>query len=171
MTGPWRKRKQGSPALRCFLVKQLQAATNSFLRNTNHETRNTAFMLSCPLLPVVDCQTVAHKCRTGVGVYRCQRTVNRSRWASRRAPFAGNPGKARRIPFLPGKCAKRSVCCGSCFPPDWVPLRPTQNEPMQNERNVLCCVDGAGRSLPLGQRALYIECGSGACQGSLDARK
>ena len=100
---------------------------------------------------------------------RLPRSVNRSRWASRGAPFTENPVKMHKIPLLPGKCVKHSVRLGSRFPPGWVPLRPTQNEPMLNKRNVLCRVDSAGRSLPLGPRALYIECGSGACQGSLDA--
>ena len=100
---------------------------------------------------------------------RLPRSVNRSRWASRGAPFTENPVKMHKIPLLPGKCVKHSVRLGSRFPPGWVPLRPTQNEPMLNNRNVLCRVDSAGRSLPLGPRALYIECGSGACQGSLDA--
>ena len=37
----------------------------------------------------------------------------RSRSASRRAPFAGNPGKVYKIPLPPGKCVKRSARCSS----------------------------------------------------------
>ena len=44
---------------------------------------------------------------------RCPRAVRRSRSASRRAPFAGNPGKVHKIPLPPGKCVKRSARCGS----------------------------------------------------------
>ncbi len=45
MSDPWRNRMQDSPARRCFLLEQPQAAANGFSRITRHETRITAFML------------------------------------------------------------------------------------------------------------------------------
>ena len=150
-------------------ANQAPASVFHETRNTRHETRLLCFPALYFLFLTASC--CAQVQNGGTGMCTCQRTVNRSRWASRRAPFAGNPGKVYKIPLLTGKCVKRSVRHSSRFPPGWVPLRPTQNEPMLNKRNVLCCVDGAGRNLPLGPRALYIECGSGACQGSHDAWK
>ena len=182
---PWRKRKQCSPSRRSFQVEQPQAVPNGFSRITSHETRHLSPFGSPGCARVAQSETAARlllSCalwrlgeRLGSGwsgmehLSRLPRSVNRSRWASRGAPFTENPVKMHKIPLLPGKCVKHSVRLGSRFPPGWVPLRPTQNEPMLNNRNVLCRVDSAGRSLPLGPRALYIECGSGACQGSLDA--
>ena len=85
-----------------------QASANSEVF-TNHESRNTnhgflwrgyraAWAAYCP-------------------PRRRPCPVRRSRSASRRAPFAGNPGKVYKIPLPPGKCVKRSARCGSRRPP------------------------------------------------------
>ena len=69
---------------------------------------------------------------------------------------SGGGGALSKCPQLPSPCGL-------------LPLRRTQNEPMLRKGNVLYCVGSAGRSLPPRPPALYIECGIGACQGSLDA--
>ena len=90
-----------------------------YVRVTKHETRNTAFLLSCPLLPIFDCKLLRTSAY-GVGVCAtvlAPSTVLGGPHDERRS--LGNPAKVRRIPFLPEKCAKRSVRRSSRRPPGW----------------------------------------------------
>ena len=126
MPDPLCKRKQGSPALRRFRVEQPQARPTGFhetrdtnhesrplcfSRNTRHESRITAFMLFFPRFPGISRYSSAPPAPWG----RCPRSVRRSRWASRRASIAGNPGKVYKIPDP----AERLVLANPEFP-EWL---------------------------------------------------
>ena len=94
MPDPLYKRKQGSPDLRRFRVEQPQARPTAFheSRDTRHETRPLCFSShDFPAFPAI---LRPHP----VPLSRCQRSVCRSRRASRRAPAAGNPGKSVQNP-------------------------------------------------------------------------
>ncbi len=80
-----------------------------FSRNTNHETRNTAFMLPYPPFPTISRHFPALFGPPTPQPIKGPPAVHRSGWAAGRAPFVGNPTKMHKIPDPTGKCAKHSV--------------------------------------------------------------
>ena len=88
-----------------------------FSRITRHESRNTAFLLSCPLLSVFDYKLLRTSALEGVRMCTGLRTVNRSGGPHDERRLLGNPANVRRIP-VPGKIREaHSVLRGSRLPP------------------------------------------------------
>ena len=138
-----------------------ETRTLCFSRNTRHETRITAFILSCPLFPFFDCKLLRTSADRGYGDVHRSSPVCRFRRTSRRAPFAGNPGKVHKIPFAVDRTASpfaRLPSHSGLLPPRRTPKESMQRKPtlyIAQTGNVLYFVGISGRT---GRMDRMIRC-------------
>ena len=79
---------------------------------------------------------------------QCPSTVNRSGWASRRAPLAGKSHKSAQNPGSPRKMRETQRSLRLPLSSGLVPLRRPPSEPMPGKENVPDCVGTGLRHLP-----------------------
>ena len=141
-------------------AQSVRVTNQGFQGFTNHYPLSTIHGLYA-FLPSHDFPAFPAILRPPLPRSRCQRPVCRFRRASRRAPFAGNPGKVHKIPFAVDRTASpfaRLPSHSGLLPPRRTPKESMQRKPtlyIAQTGNVLYFVGISGRT---GRMDRMIRC-------------